>query len=189
MRRVPLLMAVLTTVLLTACGVPAQDDPHPVDLPRRPLTASSDSEATASSPPGEVAHVLCLVRGDRLVQIVRRARAYPSVQEQLDELVAGPTGTESESGLSTALAGLVVTASAAPGSRIAVEAAEIDEGSGRSNEILAYGQVVCTLTARADVSAVSFTRAGRRLDVPRADGILTGEPLRASDYVSLLGPA
>lgn len=182
-------MGFLTTVLLTACGVPAQDEPHPVDLPRRPLTISSGAEATAVSTPGEVAHVLCLVRGDRLVQIVRRARAYPSVQQQLDELVAGPARAESGSGLSTALAGLVVTASAAPDSRISVESAEIDEGSARSNEILAYGQVVCTLTARADVSAVSFTRAGRRLDVPRADGILTDEPLRASDYVSLLAPA
>ena len=187
MNRMPTLMAALAAVLLSSCGVPAQDEPHTVDLPRRPLT-SPETGAMATTMAGEVARVLCLVRNDRLVQVVRRGQVYPSVQQQLDDLVAGPTRAESVNGLSTALAGLTVTARPGPDSQAVVETTEEDEGSARSNEILAYGQVVCTLTARADVAAVAFTREGRRLEVPRADGNLTSEPLRAADYATLVGP-
>ncbi|WP_127507806.1 GerMN domain-containing protein [Actinoplanes solisilvae] len=188
MRGVVFPAAIVLTLLLAACGVPSQDNPHVVELPRRPLT-SPDGSAVATDPDGEVAHVLCLVRGDRLAQTVRRARTYPSVQQQLDDLVAGPTPAESSAGLSTALAGLTVAAGAAQNGQVTVETAEQDEGSARNNEILAYGQMVCTLTGRADVATVSFTRDGQRLEVPRADGTLSDELLHAGDYAGLLGPA
>ncbi|SNY55284.1 GerMN domain-containing protein [Paractinoplanes atraurantiacus] len=179
MRRVPILLV----LLLTACGVPAEDSPHPVELPRAPLNGSG---AAAVTPAGEVAHVLCLVRDERLVQSVRRAPSYPGVQQQMNELITGPTPAESSTGLSTALAGLTVTATAGPGSRVTVE---VSRAEGRKDDILAYGQMVCTLTARPDVAAVSFTREGRSLEVPRADGTLTEGPLRSSDYAALVAPA
>ncbi|MEV4351285.1 GerMN domain-containing protein [Actinoplanes sp. NPDC049596] len=173
----------LTLALLAGCGVPAQDSAHPVELPRAPLTSA---DAAAATPAGEVANVLCLVREGRLVQSVRRAAAYPSVQQQLDDLVAGPTSQESASGLSTALGGLTLTATVGPGAQVT---AEVGEGGARKDEILAYGQMVCTLTARPDVASVAFTRDGRRLEVPRADGTLTADPLRSSDYATLVVPA
>ncbi|GAA0434872.1 hypothetical protein Aca07nite_00040 [Actinoplanes capillaceus] len=175
-------------LLLTACGVPAQDEPHPVTLPRRPLDVTAS--AAASDPVGEVAQVLCLIRDDRLVQTVRRSDAPPVPQRQLDLLAAGPTPAEQAQGMSTALATttLSVTVSAAT-AIAAVEIGAAGEGTGRSDEALAYGQIVCTLTSRADIAAVSFRRDGRPLQVPRGDGQLTGDPLRAADYRSLIGPA
>ncbi|XVV17222.1 GerMN domain-containing protein [Actinoplanes sp. CA-131856] len=173
----------LGVALAASCGVPAEDSPHPVELPRAPLNSSG---APAVPPAGEVASVLCLVRDDRLVQSVRRAPAYPSVQQQMNDLVTGPTAQESGSGLSTALAGLTVTATAGPGPRVTVE---VSEGEARKDDILAYGQMVCTLTARPDVAAVAFTREGRVLEVPRADGTLTEGPLTSEDYAALVAPA
>ncbi|MFF5081564.1 GerMN domain-containing protein [Actinoplanes sp. NPDC000266] len=183
MKTVQRMGMVLGVALLASCGVPAEDSPHPVELPRAPL---NNSGTPAVPPAGEVAHVLCLVRDDRLVQSVRRAPSYPSVQQQMNDLVTGPAPEESESGLSTALAGLTVTATAGPGTRVTVE---VSEGETHKDDILAYGQMVCTLTARPDVAAVSFTREGRGLEVPRADGTLTEGPLTSGDYAALVAPA
>ncbi|MEU8817138.1 GerMN domain-containing protein [Actinoplanes sp. NPDC048796] len=183
MRTVRLTGTLVGVALLAACGVPAEDSPHPVELPRAPLI---ESGAPAVTPAGEVAHVLCLVRGERLVQSVRRAPAYPSVQQQMNDLITGPTPAESASGLSTALGGLTVVATEGPGARVTVE---VPAAEARQDDILAYGQMVCTLTARPDVGAVSFTREGRGLEVPRADGTLTEGPLTSGDYAALVAPA
>jgi hypothetical protein len=178
--------ALAAAVMLSAsCGVTAQDRPHVVELPRRPLT---DAVAPASpARPGEAAEVLCLVRDAHLVQIVRRIAVPPSPQQQLDDLRAGPTAGEGGNGLTSALAGLSFTVSFPDRSSDAVvEVSEADDGAARADETLAYGQVVCTLTSRADVSSVRFTQHGETLEVPRADGSLSRGPLFGSDFAALI---
>ncbi|RSM64495.1 hypothetical protein DMB66_19380 [Actinoplanes sp. ATCC 53533] len=179
---------ILAGLLLGACGVPAEDEPHAVDLPRRPFTTSSPS-AGDPGPAGEVAEVLCLVRDGRLVQTVRRIESVPTAQRQADHLVAGPTDAEREMGLTTALAGLSLAVEFPNGTSLAqVEVTEADEANARNDEMIAYAQIVCTLTAREDVGSVVFTRGNDRLEVPRADGSLSRGPLYSSDYSSLIGP-
>ena len=179
---------VASLLVLTACGVPAQDEPHTVGLPRRPLDTASS--AAGAGPVGEVAQVLCLVQDNRLTQTVRRIDSAPDPQRHLDQLVAGPTAAEQRRGLSTALAVTALTVSLPAGSTTAtVEVGEAEEGAARSDEVLAYGQIVCTLTSRPDIAAVVFVRAGQPLQVPRGDGTLSSGPLRAADYRSLIGPA
>ena len=175
----------VAVVLLGGCGVRAQDEPHGVDLPRHPLTTPGAGPAVAV---GEVAQVLCLVRGDGLVQTVRRTASYPAVQAQLDSLVAGPTPEERSAGLSTALTGLRLTGRMLAGAEVTVEFPDTDEGNARTDDFVAYGQIVCTMTARADVGSVVFTRDGQPLQVPRADGTLTSGPLHSSYYARLLRP-
>jgi hypothetical protein len=187
-RKVRLVGVVLAGTLLGACGVPAEDEPHSIDLPRRPFISSSPSTATAE-PPGEVAEVLCLVRDGRLVQTVRRIESTPSAQLQAEHLVAGPTDEELQTGLMTALAGWSLKVEVAGGTRLArVAITEPDEGNARNDEMIAYAQIVCTLTAREDVGSVIFTRGNDRLEVPRADFSLSRGPLYSSDYSSLIGP-
>ncbi|MEU8664244.1 hypothetical protein AB0C31_47320, partial [Actinoplanes philippinensis] len=70
----------------------------------------------------------------------------------------------------------------------AVEIAAPEEGAGRVVEALAYGQIVCTLTSRTGIAAVTFLRNGQRLQVPDGDGAVTEEPLTASDYRVLIDP-
>jgi hypothetical protein len=187
-RGLRLVGVVLAGMLLGGCGVPAEDEPHTIDLPRRPFTSSSPSTATAE-PSGEVAEVLCLARDGRLVQTVRRVESAPSAQLQAEHLVAGPTGRELQAGLTTALAGWSLKVEVSGGTRLAqVAITEADEGNARNDEMIAYAQIVCTLTARADVGSVLFTREGDRLEVPRADFSLSRGPLYSSDYSALIGP-
>lgn len=178
-------MLLAVTLVLAGCGVPAQDEPHRVDLPRRPLHETI--APTVTEPAGEVAQVMCLVRDNRLVQSVRRVDAVPGPQRQLDQLVTGPTPAERAQGLSTALATTALTVTVPSPAVAAVEVGETEESAARSDEVLAYGQIVCTLTSRADIAVVSFRRQGRPLQVPRGDLTLTSEPLRAADYRSLIG--
>jgi hypothetical protein len=182
-------VALFAGCLLASCGVPAQDDPHRVELPRRPFTTPAPAAVTTDEA-GDVAEVLCLTRQGRLVQVVRRISALPSPQRQIEHLMAGPTAAERDNGLTSTLAGMsLAVAVPAGGFHAEVEVTLADEGSARSDEVLVFGQIVCTLTSRADVSSVSFVRDDLRLDVPRADGSLTQERLRADDYSSLIGPA
>jgi spore germination protein GerM len=177
----------LAACLLASCGVPAQDEPHLVELPRQPLvTAGPGIAGTAGT--GEVAEVLCLVRDGRLVQVVRRLDQPPSLQLQVEHLLAGPSELERNTGLTTALVGMSLTVELSGGGEAHVGIAEGAEDTARSDEILAYGQIVCTLTSTAAVNSVVFTRGNERLEVPRADGSLSSGPLRGSDYATLIAP-
>ena len=188
MRCIRLLAGVIAAgCMVASCGVPAQDQPHQVELPRQPLvTAGAGAAGTDGT--GEVAEVLCLVRDGRLVQVVRRLDASPSLQLQIEHLLGGPSDAERNTGLTTALVGRSLTVELLGGAQAHVEIAEAEDGTARSDEIIAYGQIVCTLTSRADVNSVVFTRDDERLEVPRADGSLASGPLRGSDYAALIAP-
>ena len=179
----------LLGALLTAgCGVPAEGEPRPVELPRQPLTAPLPSPAAGR--PGTFAEILCLVRDGHLIQAVRRIDAPPDAQQHLDHQLAGPDEAERDSGMTTALTGLSLTVSRSPGGGEArVEVSESDESRAITDDSLTYGQVVCTLTSRADVSTVVLTRDGARLEVPRADGSLSRGPLTGEDYAAMIIPA
>lgn len=178
----------MTGAVAAGCALPAEDEPRRVELPHPPLTAPLPSAAPVR--PGPFIEVLCLVRDGRLVQAVRRIGAPPDAQQQVDHLLDGPVAAERDSGLTTALTGLSLVVTRSPGGGEArVEVSETDESRAITDDSLTYGQVVCTLTTRPDVSAVVFTRGGERLQVPRADGSLSREPLTGQDYAALIIPA
>ena len=54
-----------------------------------------------------------------------------------------------------------------------------------ADQILALAQVVCTLTSLPGIGQVHFTRDGKAVDIPRADGSLTNRPVARADYDSL----
>ncbi|MDM4719266.1 GerMN domain-containing protein [Micromonospora sp. WMMA1363] len=179
--------AVLLVLFLAGCGVPTDDRPRAVEAP--PGVFPTPGATTSTVPTGQVDEALCFVRDDHLVKVVRRIDTPPTVDQQLEHLLAGPSPAERDSGLITALPGAV----AAAGVRLAGTRAEIDlpatgDETGRSDEVLAFGQIVCTLTAHAEVDAVSFIRDGQPLGVPRADGSLSQVPLVAADYAELTRP-
>lgn len=177
---------VAVMLALTGCGVTPQDEPHGVELPRRPLITVSPVPA-APGGAGNVAEVLCLVRDGRLVEIVRRVESPSTAQGQLDQLLAGPTEAERNNGITTALTGLSLSVSLAAGTNASrVEVTEADDDTGRSDETIAFGQIVCTLTSRPDVGSVTFTKSGEQLEVPRADGQLSRGPLYAGDFATLV---
>ncbi|WBB76717.1 GerMN domain-containing protein [Micromonospora sp. WMMD1128] len=176
---------VLAVVLLAGCGVPVDDEPRVVREPSGRFPTPSGTTTTA--PAGRSDEPFCFVRDDGLVVVNRRADGLPGVDAHLQHLLAGPNSAERRTGLATALPGTVTVAGATlTGAVATVEVRQAGEETGRSDEVLAFGQIVCSLTQRPDVDSVAFRRDGQPLEVPRADGSVSSLPLTAADYRPLL---
>ncbi|MET8837485.1 GerMN domain-containing protein [Micromonospora sp. NPDC004540] len=180
-----LLPALLAAALVGGCGVPVDDEPRRV---RPPAGGFPTPAGTATADPdGRVDEPLCFVRDDGLAAVARRVDDLPGVDGHLQHLLAGPDGAERDRGLATALPGTVAVAGATlTGTVATVDVRQVGEETGRNDEVLAFGQIVCTLTQRPDVDSVAFRRDGQPLEVPRADGNLSALPLTAADYRPLL---
>ncbi|WP_434739899.1 GerMN domain-containing protein [Micromonospora sp. SH-82] len=165
---------------VAGCGVSAEDSPRAIEPPGGPHPVVT---TPAVEPSGQLTVALCFVRDDALVRVDRRVTAAATPDEQLRLLEAGPTSTDREAGLTTALVGVSrITGVRVTGREALVDVSNGQVGTGRTDEMLAFGQIVCTLTARTDVDLVSFLHDSRRLGVPRADGSLSTGPLTVSDY-------
>ncbi|MFR9777193.1 GerMN domain-containing protein [Micromonospora sp. MS34] len=177
--------SVLLVALLSGCGVPVDATPRSVSAP--PGTFPTPAATATTESDGRVDETLCFVRDNGLEAVTRRVDGVSGVDTQLQHLLTGPDDTERERGLATALPGTVTVAGAsATGTVAMIDVREAGEETGRSDEVLAFGQIVCTLTHRADVDSVAFRRDGQPLEVPRADGSLSSLPLTAADYRPLL---
>jgi spore germination protein GerM len=179
-------LALLAVVLLAAgCGVPVESQPRPVTLPNRASQHAPSQPATA----GTATQMLYLVKEGRLVPVTRAVHAETDPTGQLHALLAGPSDAEREKGLSSALLGTDLGLAVELRQRQAVvELATSLDGTGRTDDILALAQIVCTLTTSQAVDSVVFTRSGEQVEVPRADSSLTSAPLTAADYASLITP-
>jgi len=183
-RRIAALAAVVTMALVAGCGIPTEDTPR--ELPSAgPLRSTAPAPTTVAGP---LVEQLCLVRDGKLVRVDRRVTSLPSIEIQLQHLLSGPTQEESDTGLTSALGGTNVIAGVrVEGAEAIVDVTSRLERASRSDEVLAYGQIVCTLLTRPDVRTVSFMEQGQRLSIPRADGSLSGDaPLTVADYEALL---
>ena len=186
MKTVPavLMITVLTLALTGACGIPTDGEPRSVQAP--PGQYPFRSPTAAAAEPGTIAEPLCFVRGDELVRTFRHINDAPTVYTQVAHLLAGPNDTERAAGLTTTLTGTTIASIQLTGTQVTVELDTAVEDASRSDEVLAYGQLVCTITARPDVTGVTFTRDGQRIGIPRADGSLSQGPLTAADYQPLI---
>ena len=181
--------ALLGVVAVAGCGISTDDQPREIEPPRGPFPAIA-STVPSTPDAGVAAEPLYFVRADKLVPVIRRVRTPPTLQQQIEHLVAGPTGPERTAGLTDTLHGnLIVTGANLAAGVATIEIDDDTDGSGRRDQVLAYGQIVCTLTTRSDVTAVVFEHDNQRLGVPRADLSLTTDPLTAADYTTLTAPA
>ncbi|MBQ1015554.1 GerMN domain-containing protein [Micromonospora sp. M51] len=181
------LVVLAVAASLTGCSIPTDDAPRVVQAPQGPFQSSASADTSA--PVGPAAETLCFVRDNRIISFVRRVDRPPTVEEQLRHLLAGPTAAERDTDLTTALAGAVNAAGVTvTGTEARVVVDKPGEDAGRSDEVLAFGQIVCTLTSRDDVTTVTFSRDGRPLRVPRADGSLSEQPLTRVDFAPLIAP-
>jgi spore germination protein GerM len=177
---------VLVVATFTGCGVTPDDGPRAIDPPRSPFqTIASPSQIARS---GAISQTLYLVKDDKLVAVTRHVDAPTSLRDIVAALIAGPTNSEADQGITSALRGSAIVASVrATGGQATVELAPSVDGAPRTDEILAYGQLVCTLTTLPEVTGVTFTREGKPVGVPRGDGSLSPGPLTTADYAVLIG--
>ncbi|MEU8181075.1 GerMN domain-containing protein [Micromonospora sp. NPDC049044] len=179
------LVAVAFVAALTGCGIPTDDAPRAVQPPPGPFQRSAPADAIA--PAGPATETLCLVRDNRIIPVARRVDRPARIEGQLRDLLGGPTAAERDNDLTSALPGAVNAAGVTvTGAQAQVAVDEPGDDAGRSDEVLAFGQIVCTLTSRDDITSVMFLRDGRPLAVPRADGSLSDRPLVRADYLPLI---
>jgi hypothetical protein len=176
----------MALVAVAGCGVTPDDSPRKIDPPRGPF--QSVASPTTADPTGLVTQTLFLVKDEKLVPVVRHLDTTPTLNDLVEVLIAGPTDSERAQGITSALLGnAVISDVRARGYLVIVELSATVDGAPRTDEVLAYAQLVCTLTTRREVTGITFTRDGKTVGVPRGDGSLSSGPLTAADYASSAG--
>jgi hypothetical protein len=164
------LVALAVLVGLTACGVPTHDSASKVrtkDVPFGLLNRENGSSVAGDS--GHEEALVYFAKNGRLVASSRRLQPPVTVQNALRALSAGPNRLETAAGLRTAR----------------VDLARPFTSLSSSDQIVALGQIVYTVTARPGVGLVRFTLLGAPTEVPRADGSLTAGRVSRDDYLAL----
>lgn len=186
------LSAIAATILLIGCGVPIQRQPAPIDpdaVPSRLQGSPSPTPGATSATPGRPVVQVVFVQKDQLVTLVREApgpAAADRLQTVIAALLAGPASTEQANGLTSALPPeLALAVRDVQGDRVELELSGETDGRSATENVLAVGQIVLSVTALPTIREVTFSRNGRRVEALLADGALTTAPLTASDYATL----
>jgi hypothetical protein len=172
-----------------SCGVHTQSSPTRLDDDN--VRVAEPTPATTGTPgsPTDRAE-LCYVSGDRLITIVRVLPAPLSAHRALEAL-----DNVARAGLPVGIRSAIRGEIAAPDGAVAargIARVELDTDfleSSPPDRVLALAQIVCTLTSLPGVGQVQFTHLGEAIEIPRADGSRTREPVSRFDYRSLLPAA
>lgn len=179
------LVALSAVVVLAGCGVTPEESARPVEPPRG--QPAWQSQTSPPEEPGAVLERLYLVRGDEIVPTVRHVPSEPTPDELMEDLLAGPTQAERRAGMTSALLGDdIITGVQVVGTNAVVEIAAGLGDTSRNDQVLALGQIVCTLTEHQLITGVSFIGDGEAVAVPVADGSLSTGPLTSADYMALV---
>ncbi|HEX9258539.1 MAG TPA: GerMN domain-containing protein [Acidimicrobiales bacterium] len=203
MRRASLAAAVLAIAVVTlaaACGVPSDETYSPIaraDVPfgladstttsttLAPTTTTTLPEATTTTILSDPVK-LYFTLGGRLIPVVRVLPRPVLPQEVLVELQQGPDEEDLPEGLRSAVPrGMLVRVAVVGGTAQVDLAKNVVDLSG-TEQVLAFGQVVATLTERPGIGRVAFTIEGAPVIAPRGDGSLGTESVACDDYLALL---
>lgn len=187
---------VVLALVLAGCGVPTGGTPSTIPAEDVPYGLASPSPAPTPTAPSEAKSVTAqvhwttpddaVVARPREVSGTTRRERLASVLEQL---AAGPTGTERDEQLGTALPREIrlVVERFADGTAtidIEVQTQELSGVAGRR----AVAQIVLTATSVPGVQAVLLELAGEPIEAPLPAGALTAGPLTAQDYAAATVP-
>lgn len=182
-------LAVAAWVALAACGVPPDDRASVASRESVPFDLLGDAPSVTATTlpfaPTERATIF-LVQGERLAPVQRELPAPVSVESVLEALADGPTATEVQLGLRTALLapGLMGSGGVSGGIAIVDLGQPFTEIAGR-DQILALAQIVSTVTGLPGVGRVRFTLDGNPVGILRGDGAVTAETVSRDDYATL----
>jgi Sporulation and spore germination len=192
-------------VTLAACGTSSEDSPRLVaedelqfDLGETVTTAGTTSTSsspttrpvgTLPAPATQPVTIYLVNEDDLLVPIQRELRAPPDLTTVLGALLSGPNPLEEAVGLrSTLPPGAVARVNVARGVAEVALAPDLFDEILTRDQVLAFAQLVLTLTAQPGIGQVMFTSAGEDISGQKGDGSLArpGTPLTREDYVELI---
>jgi spore germination protein GerM len=188
MRRLIRAAAGVAVMLIAGCGLSAQAAPQPAQPPPGLHLGQTQPPDTTDS--GRTPEYLYFVKDGMVRRVARHVTTAPSVSQIVHDLLAGPDADESAAGYTSALLGdRLVDAVQVTNKQATVALSAPMSDAGRNDVVLAYAQLVCTLTSLPPISGVTFTSGGAPISVPRGDGSLSqgGVPLTSADYTDLIG--
>jgi spore germination protein GerM len=188
-RLVPLVIVAALGFAGAACGVPPDDHAtlaQPGSVPYDLLGEGPAATATTSAALQTEKATIFLVQGERLAAVQRELPAPVSVDTILETLAAGPTVTEVQLGLRTALLaqGLMHSGGVSGGIATIDLGQPFTEIAGR-DQIVALAQIVSTVTGLPGVGRARFTLDGQPVGILRGDGAVTTETVSRDDYATL----
>lgn len=188
---------VVSGLLLTGCGAPPEGTVRPIEPTAVPYALLSP--APAEEPPVELdgqvkttPRLYLVDSEDRLVAVpvTVDATGLEAVARQLlDQLDDGPTESQRQTGLASALGpGTVLTLTEISGGTARVDLALSSRDPAADRLPLATGQIVLSLTSVAGIERVQLFRDGQELEIALPGGARTTAPVTAEDYNQLVAP-
>jgi spore germination protein GerM len=174
---------------LAACGVPTNERVESIPAEQLPQGLRPTDSTIDARPVDQEPIDVWLVRDDRLVASRHRVDPPVDPQRALDELLRGPTPAEQNRSLRSAIpdASAVLSAVAERGV-VSVELAPAFADIPASDQLLAVGQIVLTLTDLRGVGRVRFVVDEAQIAVPLPSGESSDESVSRDDYLSLAEP-
>jgi spore germination protein GerM len=183
-------VAVLAASWLGAgCGVPTDRGVEVADPESVPFGLLEPDPETNVAPDPRAASAIDVfffhAGEQRLIPVTRRVDSGDTATV-IQELEAGPSAAESSLGLQSSLIDVeVVDGVSVEGGVATVDLlASFTDLSG-AEQLTAVAQLVFSLTDRPGVDRVAFTLDGEAVEVRRADGTSTSEPLDRDDFASM----
>lgn len=180
MSRRPLVVLLGALLALSACGIPTDGEPRPLadeSASTAAPTVPADADATAS---------VYLVRGtDSLETVTRGLTDEKSPLTVVEALLAQPSEEELAEGLSTSIPlGTTALEVTQDGDLVMIDMSDGWETLVQPGALLAYAQVVLTVTDLAGVERVQFLVGGQGIPAPTINqGDL--EVVTAEEYAGL----
>lgn len=185
----------LVTVLAGCGGLGAEASDHPVAAGEVPydLLADAPTATTTTDPPVTTTTLpwrtnLYYVAGSRLVQAPRQLREQPDVDDVLRLLLRGPSDADLPLVRSALDPGDATIAEPPSGGELTIDLAADFGLRSSSEQILALGQLVWTVTEVPGVGRVVFRIDGTNLAVPLPNGQLAQGSVSRDDYLVLVYP-
>lgn len=188
----PAVWALVALLAAFGCGVPV-DAGHDLGGPQVERFLKEGTTTTTRPPQRPVVVTIFLTAAPYepadpsiLVPVVRSVESPASAQKALAALAGGPTGDDLHQGFSTAIqSGAPLEVSGPEGETVTVDVPLDFAGGFVTQQITAFAQIVYTVTALPDITAVRFTSGGRPLQVPFGNGTTAAVPVTRLTYASL----
>lgn len=181
------LLLLPVAVLVSGCGIGVESTPTIVNKHDVPygLLAPATTSTTQAGPESE--YVTVYLEGpQRLVAVSSAVTPPVTVRRVLAALGTGPTSAEAADGLKSPISTAEpLSVSAMSGTTVTVNVGTSFTKLAEQDEAMAAAQLVYTLTALPQVTAVVIRIDGKRAKVPTANGTLSGAPLDRADYAAL----
>ena len=172
----------------SGCGIPTASSPTPIAKSAVPYHLLDPKLTPSSSPASTLAvgvpEQIYLVAPDgHLVAVTREVAVPASIGQIVGALLAGPTASESASGIQSYLTGTDVQVSVTEAAGTATVRFSTDPIQVVGpDQTLAIAQAVYTVTQVPGITGVFFEIGGKAIGVPTAAGAQVTGPVGRSDY-------